>query len=42
MNNVLKVKGTCMMRKEKKERLMNCTSLNELLNEAYGCEKMPE
>ena len=31
-----------MMKKEKKERIMNCTSFDELLNERCGCEEMPE
>lgn len=42
MNNVLKVKGTCIMKKEKKERMMNCISFDELLNERCGYEEMPE
>ena len=42
INNVLKVKRTCMMKKEKKERIMNCISFDDLLNERCGCEEMPE
>jgi hypothetical protein len=30
------------MKKEKKERIMNCTSFDELLNERCGCEEMSE
>jgi len=29
-------------KKEKKERIMNCISFDELLNERCGCEEMPE
>lgn len=31
-----------MMKKEKKERIMNCISFDELLNERCGCEEMSE
>lgn len=30
------------MKKEEKERSMNCISFDELLNERCGCEEMPE
>lgn len=42
MNNVLKMKGTCMMKKEEKERMMNYISFDELLSERCGYEEMPE